>query len=123
MRVLILEDDEELAATLSDVLLLAGHEVSKVASVDEARAALSGSSAFDTAVFDLNLEQSNSIGLLREVKAQRPELRMVVMTGGGKVDAELGLTLATANGADEVLFKPFANDEFLAALAGTARAP
>lgn len=123
MRILILDDDTELAATLGDVLELAGHEVHAVESVAEARSALAGPQPFDTAVFDVNLGNSNAIGLLREVKQSLPGLRVVVITGGGTVEAEVGLPLATAHGADAVLFKPFSNDELLEQVAPTAPAP
>ncbi len=113
MRILILDDDVELAATLVDVLRLEGHEVDAVESVAEAESALAGPEPFDVAVFDLNLEGGNAIGLLREVKRSLPRMRVVMMTGGGKVEAEVGLPLATAHGADAVLFKPFSNDELV----------
>lgn len=120
MRILLLDDDVELAATLKDVLRLEGHEVVTVTAIDDARQMLAKAGVFDVAVFDLNLEHDNSIGLLRDVKDAAPALRVVVMTGGGKVQADVGLPLATAHGADAALFKPFSNDEFLSAVTGKA---
>ena len=118
MRILILDDDVELGATLKDVLDLEGHQVEIVTTILDARQALANATSFDVAVFDLNLQNDNAIGLLRDVKRQAPALRVLVMTGGGKVEADVGLTLATAHGADAVLFKPFSNDEFVAAVTG-----
>ncbi len=123
MRILILDDDTELAATLGDVLRLAGHEVEAVESIAQAEGALARPEPFDVAVFDLNLESSNAIGLVREVTVRLPGMRVVVMTGGGKVEAEVGLPLATAHGADAVLFKPFSNDEFLESVTPSAGTP
>ena len=116
MRILILDDDVELAATLADVLRLDGHEAMTVTKIDDAQQALDSSGPFDVAVFDLNLEEDNSIRLLRHVKSMSSSIRVLAMTGGGKVEAGIGIPLATANGADGVLFKPFSNDEFLEAV-------
>ncbi|MEM7045649.1 MAG: response regulator [Pseudomonadota bacterium] len=120
MRILILDDDVELAATLQDVLMLDGHDVSTVTSIAEARDTLADADPFDVAVFDLNLQNDNAIGLLREVKRDGTANRVLIMTGGGKVEADVGLPLATAHGADAVLFKPFSNDEFVSAVTGAS---
>ena len=116
MRILLLDDDIELAATLKDVLALDGHDVETVTTVEAAKQALAGTNRFDVAVFDLNLEEENTINLLRSLKKEAPTMRVLAMTGGGKVDADIGLPLATAHGADGVLLKPFSNDEFLKAV-------
>ncbi len=116
MHILILDDDIELAETLRDLLVLDGHDVETVTTVDAARQALAGARRFDVAVFDLNLKGENTINLLRDLKKTAPTMRVLAMTGGGKVEADIGLPLATAHGADGVLLKPFSNDEFLKAV-------
>lgn len=120
MRILILDDDVELVATLSDVLKLDGQDVVTVTTLADARRTLAEAGPFDVAVFDLNLKNDNAIGLLQEVKREAAAIRVLVMTGGGKVEADVGLPLATAHGADAVLFKPFSNDEFVSAVTGTS---
>jgi DNA-binding NtrC family response regulator len=120
MRILILDDDIELAATLGDVLELDGHDVVTVTTLADARQALADRGPFEVAVFDLNLQNDNAIGLLQEVKREATAKRLLVMTGGGKVEADVGLPLATAHGADAVLFKPFSNDEFVSAVTGAS---
>jgi two-component system OmpR family response regulator len=120
MRILILDDDVELAATLRDVLMLDGHDVSTTTSIADAKQTLADAGLFDVAVFDLNLRNDNAIGLLQGVKRDATANRVLVITGGGKVEADVGLPLATAHGADAVLFKPFSNDEFLSAVTGTS---
>lgn len=118
MRILLLDDDPELRATLADLLAIDGHEIVAVSRVCDARAAWQAGPAFDVAVLDVNLKDENSIALMRDMKRSTPQLRVVVMTGGGVVEADVGMPLATAHGADAVMFKPFANDEFVATVTG-----
>lgn len=118
MHVLILDDDCELIATLTDVLAMSGHTSEAVATIEEARSAAGGNVRYDAMVLDVNLREDNSIALLRELRQALPQVRLLCMTGGGRVGAEVGLSLAMAHGADQVMFKPFSNQEFLAALTG-----
>ncbi|MEM9761813.1 MAG: response regulator [Pseudomonadota bacterium] len=117
MKVLILDDDADLAASLADALRFEGHNVVLAATLSEARAAIEGLTDLDVAVLDVNIEAENSISLVRDLKQTMPALRVVSMTGGGRVRADLGMPLATAHGADAALLKPFTIDEFLNAIA------
>ena len=116
LKVLILDDDADLAASLSDALSLEGHEVVVESTLDGAQAALSAGSGFEVALLDVNVIAENTIALVRELKINDPALRVVSMTGGGVVPADIGMPLATAHGADAVLLKPFTLDELLDAL-------
>lgn len=118
MRVLVLDDDPELNATLRDLLILNGHDVVAVTSVAQAEDACGATSPFDVAVLDINLRDENSIAFMRNIKRAAPQVRVVVITGGGTVEPRVGLPIATAQGADAVMFKPFTNDEFLGAVSG-----
>lgn len=119
MRVLVVEDDHDFAASLIDVLEINGHEAVHSSTESAAREAVSEHDAFDVAVLDVNLGSENSIGLLRDLRQQRPSLRVVAITGGGRLQPAIGLPLAEAHGADAVLFKPFSNSELLSALTGS----
>lgn len=119
MHVLILDDDEDLAATLVDVLAIHGHTVDLASSITEARQKLQADTRFHVAVFDVNIDRENSISLVGEIKRAIPEIRIVSMTGGGDIQANVGIPLAAAHGADAVLFKPFDLDEFRLAIEGS----
>ncbi|MEM9223790.1 MAG: response regulator [Pseudomonadota bacterium] len=118
MRILLLDDDTDVNATLSSVLTLSGHDVVSVERVCDARQAWIEGPAFDVAVLDVNLRDENSITLMRDMKRETPALRVVVITGGGTVEPGVGLALAAAHGVDAALFKPFTNNEFIAAVTG-----
>ena len=116
MRILILEDDAVLGQTLEAVVLGVGGEVTCVHSLELAAQALDGNQHFDVAVFDLNIKEEDSLSLLQNLKSKNARIKIVAMTGGGKIEPRVGLPLATAIGADETLFKPFTNEEFLNAI-------
>lgn len=78
MRILILDDDAELVATLGDVLKLEGHDVVTVTTLAEAQQTLADAGPFDVAVFDLNLQNDNAIGLLQEVMRRMPMWMMTM---------------------------------------------
>ena len=118
MNVLIVEDDDDLAQTLKDLLSLYDHEAHIVDEASKARDELEPGHRFDAAVFDVNLKDGNTIRLLKEIKERDDGLRVIAMTGGGPMAADVGVPLATIHGADAVLFKPFSNDEFLSAVIG-----
>ena len=116
MNVLIVEDDNDLAETLKDLLSLYNHAATIVDEADHARRELEPGHSYDAAVFDVNLKEGNTIRLLKDIKRQDQTLRILAVTGGGQMEADIGVPLATVNGADAVLFKPFSNDEFISAL-------
>ena len=121
MKILIVEDDADFAQTLCDLLEMEECDVDVVAEAAAADALLAPGHPYDAAVFDLNLKDGNSIRLLQDLQERDPALRKVAITGGGKIQADVGMPLATIHGAQAVLFKPFENNEFLDAVLGTTR--
>jgi DNA-binding NtrC family response regulator len=105
-EVLLLEDDSVLRRRLSAHLKSLGAEVTEVATLEKARAALSGLH-FDFALVDLHLPDGEALELLRE-GAFSENTGVVVMTAfGGIKDA----VEAMRQGAGDYLSKPFEPDE------------
>lgn len=79
LRVLVVDDDRQMAKTLADVLNLQGFE---------AEAACSGNGAlemleedrFDCVITDVKMPDVNGVDLLRAIKSMRPHLPVVLMT-------------------------------------------
>lgn len=101
-RVLIVDDDHDLAESMRDLFEHAGYVAETVHSADEAIARFQ-SSAFDLCFMDIRLPGKNGIDALHEIRAHNPEARVVMMTGFS-VD-EL-IRKAQQNGALAVLHKP-----------------
>ena len=105
MARILLVDDEKLARTLyGDYLRGVGHEVTALASIQEAKEALAHHS-YDTVVTDLLLLTGDGMEVLRYTKEHHPGIEVVVITGLDKVDPAVR---AIKSGAAEYLVKPVA---------------
>jgi DNA-binding response OmpR family regulator len=119
MRILVVEDNAELAASLQMSLASAGYEVDHVESAADARAALSGM-RFAAVILDLGLPDGDGLAVLKEVRRRNDPVPILVLTArSGVSDRVNGLR----SGADDYLVKPFAYDELVARLEALLRRP
>jgi DNA-binding response OmpR family regulator len=110
MRVLIVEDDEVIASTMSRGLTLHGYVVDHVPSAEAASTALL-SEQFDLAIVDLGLPQEDGTSLVRRIRRTHRTLPVLVVTARDSI-ADRVDTLDM--GADDYLVKPVALAELLA---------
>ena len=103
LQALIVDDDAPLRELVRTVLEGAGVEVDEASSAAETRLQLTDRSP-DVLVLDLGLPDADGFALCRELKAARPALPIVVLTGNDAVAAEGS---AVSAGADAFLHKPF----------------
>jgi DNA-binding response OmpR family regulator len=85
LRVLIVEDDTLLAGTVHDFLLDEGFQVC-VAVDGQAALEAAADLAFDILLTDLRMPRLDGFELIRRLRADRPELPVVVMSGNAPVD-------------------------------------
>jgi len=111
-RILIVEDDPGLRATLRRHLSREGHEVTAVSTVDEALEALDD--PFELVLADVSLPDGHCYPVLDHVSRQPDPAGVVVMTGADSIEHPIA---ALRHGASDFLMKPFsleALDESLA---------
>ena len=109
-RVLIIEDDAKMARSLSEGVIAEGHEV---------KTAMSGEEGFflvynfrpHVILLDLNLPGRGGLDILRQIREQGLEVRVLVLTSHNEVEDRVEGLRA---GADDYLGKPFAFSELLA---------
>lgn len=119
MRLLIVEDNVELARLLAKGLVAAGFAVDVLNSAAEARAALT-TTHFAALVLDLGLPDGDGLAILREIRHRKDPLPVLVLTArDGLQDRVTGLR----SGADDYLVKPFALEELVARLEAILRRP
>ena len=107
MRVLVAEDDMELADGLLRSLRAAGYAADHVASGSEAEAALA-SHEFDLVILDLGLPKVHGLEVLRKFRARGSATPVLILTAADSVDQRVkGLDL----GADDYMAKPFSLQE------------
>jgi DNA-binding response OmpR family regulator len=119
MRLLVVEDNEELGRLLVNGMRGAGFDADFVASASEARAALM-TTQFTAVVLDLGLPDCDGLHVLREIRSHGNFVPVVVLTARASVaDRVRGLEA----GADDYLAKPFALEELVARLRAVLRRP
>jgi DNA-binding response OmpR family regulator len=115
-RVLVVEDDEEIALVLQRSLRLEGYEV-RIAGDGEA--ALEQSSAFnpDLVILDLGLPKLDGIEVARRLR-RSDDVPILMLTARDALESRVeGLD----SGADDYLVKPFERQELLARLRALLR--
>lgn len=100
-RVLIVEDDDELAALLMEFLGLHGFELIRVASGLDGIAAIRDAPP-DLVILDLMLPGANGLDVLRQVRADYAGAILMLTASQSEVDHVAGLEL----GADDFVIKP-----------------
>jgi DNA-binding response OmpR family regulator len=107
--VLLVEDDDAIAAGLARVLDGQGHPVQRLATGREAVAA--AGTDVGLVILDLGLPDIDGLEVCRRLRAARPELAILILTAR---DQELDVVAGLDAGADDYLVKPFRLSELLA---------
>lgn len=119
MRLLVIEDNDELAGLLARGLKAAGYESDRFASVEDAKLAL-GSVSYAALILDLGLPDGDGLQVLRDLRQRHDPIPVLLLTARGGLDDRVsGLKL----GADDYLVKPFALEELLARIEAQLRRP
>jgi DNA-binding response OmpR family regulator len=111
LRVLIADDDQDLAKALAKYLQKHGHAVTLAADGRQA-VDLFQAQPFDVTFMDVRMPTMNGVDSVLEIRRQWPDARIVMMTGF----REAIVTKALEAGALAVLHKPFELREMLAHL-------
>jgi DNA-binding response OmpR family regulator len=112
MRILVVEDDPDLAANLGDFLELRGHTVDFASSGRHGQE-LATTQAFDAIVLDRLLPGLDGASVCRALRERGASTPILMLTALDAVDQRVeGLSA----GADDYLVKPFAMDELVARL-------
>jgi DNA-binding response OmpR family regulator len=107
--ILVVEDDAAIAAGLVRVLDSQGYAARSVGAGLLALDAVSGDVGL--VLLDLGLPDIDGIDVCRRLRAEHPELRIVILTAR---DEELDIVAGLDAGADDYLVKPFRLPELLA---------
>ncbi|WP_217913612.1 response regulator transcription factor [Miltoncostaea marina] len=113
MRLLVVEDDDGIAAPLVSGLRREGFEVERVATGADALAAAEP----DLVLLDLRLPDTDGYAVARELRARSGVPIIMVTAKGEEVDRVIGLEL----GADDYVVKPFGLRELVARIHAVMR--
>jgi nitrogen regulation protein NR(I) len=108
-KILLVEDDSAIVATLRRVLVDEGYEV-WVEKTGDAGLASAKAEAFDVVITDLKMPGMNGLELVRELHTARPRLPILMMTAHGTTGTAIE---ATQSGAYDYILKPVEIPELL----------
>jgi len=110
MKVLVIDDDDQICRMVAKVLCADGHEV--VGAAD----GLEGMTLFRrenprVVVTDIIMPEQEGIETIRIMRRERPEVKIIAISGGGALGDIEVLRIARMLGADDVIAKPFRAQE------------
>ncbi len=79
VRVLLIEDNQGILETMSDILADEGAKVDNASTAEQARALL-GSRRYDVALVDIVLPDGDGVELIRQFRPRLPDTRFIVIT-------------------------------------------
>lgn len=119
MRLLLVEDDLDLASALADALKRHGVSGDHAATVADALLMLETAS-YAAVLLDLGLPDEDGTAVLRHLRLRSDPMPVIVLSARQEVEDRIGTLDA---GADDYLAKPFSVEELLARLRAVMRRP
>lgn len=114
-RILLVDDDEFVRRPVQLNLQRAGHSVDEVSNGRDAVTAYREKS-YDVVVTDLIMPEQEGLETIMQLRRHDANVRVIAISGGGRVNATNYLSLARSLGAQKTLSKPFTTEELLAAI-------
>jgi len=114
-RILLIDDDDDVRTLMRLTLVRLGHDII------EARDGVEGLKIFEPAetdlvITDILMPEKEGIEVMIELKARNPAVKVIAVSGGGRIAATNYLQMAKIVGAAKVLAKPFDSKELAAAI-------
>ncbi len=110
LKVLVVDDDEELVGAIKELLERRKYEVITAFSGNEALEKVSAVHDINVALLDLVMPMMDGFTLLEKIKAIHPEMSIIMITGHGTVPTAVE---AIKRGASDFITKPFDKDLLL----------
>ncbi len=121
MRILLVEDEENLAKALVQGLSKKGYAVDAIGDGDKAMKRISlNHMDYDLVILDLMLPGMDGLSICNKMRESAITLPILILTARDEMDTKVNLLL---NGADDYLVKPFSFEELCARIAALLRRP
>ena len=111
-KILVIEDNPIVRSTVGRILQAGGYEVIS------ANDGLQGVAAFrkeqpDLVVTDIIMPEQEGIETIRQILTDRPNAKIIAISGGGRIGNTDFLKIARQLGASDIVAKPLDPDHFL----------
>ncbi len=116
MRILIIDDEANIREMISTMLASEEYELLNAENGLEGLKILRKNSDVDIVITDIIMPEKEGLETIREIKKDFPRIKILAISGGGKIDPSMYLHIAKSMGAEDTLGKPFVKRDLLAAL-------
>ena len=115
MKILVIDDDHLVRYALSKILLSAGYEVVTASDGRRGMVVLRAEHP-DVVITDIIMPEQEGIDTIIQIRRERPRVKIIAISGGGRIRNVDFLEMAHSLGASEVIAKPFEANELLSCL-------
>jgi len=115
MKILVIDDDHLVRYALSKVLSSNGYEVVTASDSRRGMVVLREEHP-DVVITDIIMPEQEGIDTIIQIRRERPGVKIIAISGGGRIRNIDFLDMAQSLGANDVLAKPFEVDELLSCL-------
>ena len=115
IRILVIDDDINIREMLKECLERAEYEV-LVASDGKAALKLHSANPVDLIITDIVMPEKDGLEIIMEFRRRFPAVKVIAISGGGKIGANEYLNIAKVLGVTKTFSKPFELRELLAAV-------
>ncbi len=106
-KVLVVDDEAVVVNSIRKILTRKGFTIQEAFSCKDALAQVFAQD-YDLVLLDMKMSDGNGLDVLQRIKAKRPDLRVVIVTGYASIDTAVE---AIQKGASDYMAKPFTPDE------------
>jgi len=120
--ILVIYDDKLMCLALARILASAGYSVAQAFNGDEGLQ-MYRSQKFDLVITDLIMPDKEGIQIIRELRKEDSQIRIIAMSAGGRGGATDYLKWARLMGAKQCLSKPIKREDLLSAVTSVLDMP
>ncbi|HDJ33104.1 MAG TPA: response regulator [Bacteroidetes bacterium] len=114
-KILVIDDEPYILLMIKKMLEQAGHGVDLASNGKEGLELLLAR-PFDLLITDIVMPEKEGLETIREVRKKYPDLKIIAISGGGRLDSSEYLEPARYFGAEKIIKKPFQKGELLNAV-------
>lgn len=111
-NILIIDDEEQIRDILRHILENVDHKVTEASNGVEGLGVFRKRPA-DLVIIDMIMPRKDGIETILDLKMEAPNVKIIAMTGGGRIGPKDYLEVAEGIGASHILPKPILKDKLL----------
>lgn len=114
-RIMIIDDDAQFRKMLKQTLVKVGHSVTEADNGTEGIRSFSKEAA-DLVITDIIMPNKEGIETIMEIRQIAPSVKIIAVSGGGRIGSSSYLELAQKLGAEKTFSKPIDRKAFVEAI-------